>query len=94
LIVSEKQGEDFADIVKVLEGLAGLPIVVDENTWFRWQALLRHQVKAEPQVSERAKGLRCTAFLFPRVNEEDLDGTACGTRGIGRDNSFTFTPGA
>jgi hypothetical protein len=64
-------------MVKVLEGLAvGLTIVVDENTWFRWQAFLSHQVKFEPQVSERAKGLEEYQPPFrSRSNEEDLDGT-------------------
>jgi hypothetical protein len=51
------QGEDIAAMIEILQRLAvGFKIVIDENTWLRRRAILSHQVKFEPQVSECAKG--------------------------------------
>src|ERR1700749_4725706 len=65
-------------MVEILERLAvGFEIVIDKNIWFRRQASLRHQVKFEPQVSERAKGFEKHEPPFAlkvASDEKDLDG--------------------
>src|SRR5262245_21272384 len=64
-------------MVEILQRLAvGFKIVIDENIWFRRQAALGHQVKLEPQISKRAKGLeehQPALSLEVTADEEDLD---------------------
>jgi hypothetical protein len=64
-------------MVKILQRLTvGLKVVVDEDSRFRDEAILRHQMKLDPQVSERTKSLEKhepSLALEVSPDEEDLD---------------------